>query len=73
MYSIIQSHECMDLSSISYSASKQQTWFQKLNEATLHDTTPHPHVTYLLCVCTDMYVELIEAHTNTLHVHVCKL
>jgi hypothetical protein len=41
---------------ILYSASEQQMWFQKTNKATLHGTTPIPHVTLLLCLCTDMYV-----------------
>ena len=39
MYSIIQSHECMELPSISYSTSEQQTWFQNTNKATPHGTT----------------------------------
>ena len=38
----------------SYSASEQQTWFQKTNKATHHGTMPLPHVTYLICVCYDM-------------------
>ena len=69
-YSIIQSHDCMEHLSISYSISEQQTWFQKTNKATPHGTIPLPHVTFLLCVCTDMYVELIDAHT--LHVNAFK-
>ena len=55
-YSIIQSHECLGLPSFSYSAGEQQTWFKTTDKATPHGTTPLPHVTYLLCVCTDMYV-----------------
>jgi hypothetical protein len=29
-YSIIQSHKCTELHSISYNASEQQTWFEKI-------------------------------------------
>ena len=63
-YSIIQSHECMELPSILYSASEHQTWFQKTNKATHHGTMPLSHVTYLLCVCPDICVYLIDAHTH---------
>ena len=66
----------MEIPYISYCASeqqtwfqktnKEQTWFQKTNKATPHGTPPLPHVTYLLCVCTDTYLKLIDGHT---HIH----
>ena len=50
-----QRDNIMHVTPIVYSANKQQTWFKKTNKGTPHGTTPLPHVTYLLCVCNDMY------------------
>lgn len=61
----------MELPSILYSASEQQSWFKKTDKTTPNGTTPLPHVTYLLCACTDMYVELIDAHILHVNVFTC--
>ena len=49
----IQSHDCMELPSISYSSGEQKTWFHKTDKATPHIASPLFDLDRV-CVCIDM-------------------